>query len=344
MFGQERGGAGGQACEAGGGGARGESLRRLRVPAAGRRRGVTKWEKLTRGGALTADTGPRPRAAGAAALVSIRRRWLRLGSGRAARSDAGIWTVAVTVISPHQHGGTRDRRLDKMAPAATPSPGLKGRRDSSACRGPCPARRGRARRPLEDAARQSSSSAHAPAPPAEWRRRPYLTAGRAAPGVVGTGEADRDPLSFRASRPVRGESRFSLRDFASRRWAVTDVACRTGPIKPLSARSCRVAIRKRKTKTFVAEVMGKCTFSFKEEGSNFHHGQEADTAGLKELTLPNPITADGDCSREIKRHLLLGRKVMTNLDSILKSRDITLPTKVRLVKAMVFPVDVRVGL
>ena len=50
------------------------------------------------------------------------------------------------------------------------------------------------------------------------------------------------------------------------------------------------------------------------------------------------ITADGDCSHEIKRHLLLRRKVMTNLDSILKSRDITLPTKVRLVKAMVFPV------
>ena len=50
------------------------------------------------------------------------------------------------------------------------------------------------------------------------------------------------------------------------------------------------------------------------------------------------ITADGGCSHEIKRHLLLGRKVMTNLDSILKSRDIALPTKVRLVKAMVFPV------
>ena len=50
------------------------------------------------------------------------------------------------------------------------------------------------------------------------------------------------------------------------------------------------------------------------------------------------ITADGDCSHEIKRRLLLGRKVMTNLNSILKSRDITLPTKVRLVKAMVFPV------
>ena len=50
------------------------------------------------------------------------------------------------------------------------------------------------------------------------------------------------------------------------------------------------------------------------------------------------ITADGNCSHEIKRHLLLGRKVMTNLDSILKSRDTTLPTKVHLVKAMVFPV------
>ena len=50
------------------------------------------------------------------------------------------------------------------------------------------------------------------------------------------------------------------------------------------------------------------------------------------------ITADGDCSHEIKRRSLLGRKVMTNLDSILKSRDITLPSKVRLVKAMVFPV------
>ena len=50
------------------------------------------------------------------------------------------------------------------------------------------------------------------------------------------------------------------------------------------------------------------------------------------------ITADGDCSHEIKRHLLLGRKVITNLDSILKSRDITLPIKVRIVKAMVFPV------
>ena len=56
------------------------------------------------------------------------------------------------------------------------------------------------------------------------------------------------------------------------------------------------------------------------------------------------ITVDGDCSQEIKRPLLLARKVMTNLDSILKSRDITLPTKVCLVKAMVFPVVMRVGL
>ena len=56
------------------------------------------------------------------------------------------------------------------------------------------------------------------------------------------------------------------------------------------------------------------------------------------IFLGSKITADGDCSHEIKRRLLLGRKVMTNLDSILKSRDITLPKKVRLVKAMVFPV------
>ena len=56
------------------------------------------------------------------------------------------------------------------------------------------------------------------------------------------------------------------------------------------------------------------------------------------IFLSSEITADGDCRHEIKRHLLLGRKVMTNLDSILKSRDITLPTKVHLVKALVFPV------
>ena len=64
------------------------------------------------------------------------------------------------------------------------------------------------------------------------------------------------------------------------------------------------------------------------------------------IFLSSKITADGDCSHETKRRLLLGRKVTTNLDSIFKSRDITLPTKVRLVKAMIFPVvclDVRVG-
>ena len=65
------------------------------------------------------------------------------------------------------------------------------------------------------------------------------------------------------------------------------------------------------------------------------------------IFLGSKITADGDCSHEIKKHLLLGIKVMTNLDSIFKSRDMTLPTNVHLVKAMVFPVvmyDVRVGL
>ena len=65
------------------------------------------------------------------------------------------------------------------------------------------------------------------------------------------------------------------------------------------------------------------------------------------IFLGSKITADGDCSHEIKRRLLLGRKVMTNLDSMFKSRDITLQTKLRLVKPMVFPVscmDMRVGL
>ena len=56
------------------------------------------------------------------------------------------------------------------------------------------------------------------------------------------------------------------------------------------------------------------------------------------ISLGSKITADGDCSHEIKRHLLLGRRVMTNLDRLLKSRDITLPTKVRLIKALFFPV------
>ena len=66
-------------------------------------------------------------------------------------------------------------------------------------------------------------------------------------------------------------------------------------------------------------------------------GETVET-GTDFIFLGSKITADGDCSHEIKRRLLLGRKVMTSLDSILKSRDITLPTKVRLVKAMVFPV------
>ena len=57
------------------------------------------------------------------------------------------------------------------------------------------------------------------------------------------------------------------------------------------------------------------------------------------IFLGSKITADGDCSHKIKRHLLLGRKVMVNLDSILKSRDITLPTKVHLVKVIVFPIS-----
>ena len=69
---------------------------------------------------------------------------------------------------------------------------------------------------------------------------------------------------------------------------------------------------------------------------------QIDRETLEALTefifLGSKITADGDCSHEIKRHLLLGRKAMTNVDSILKSRDVTLPTKVHLVKAMVFPV------
>ena len=67
--------------------------------------------------------------------------------------------------------------------------------------------------------------------------------------------------------------------------------------------------------------------------------KELDTTKVSDFILgDSKITADGDCSHEIKRHLLLGRKVMTNIDNIFKSRDITLPTKVCLVKAMVFPV------
>ena len=74
-------------------------------------------------------------------------------------------------------------------------------------------------------------------------------------------------------------------------------------------------------------------------------GEKVET--VADFFLGSKITVDSDCSHEIKRRLLLGRKAMTKLDSILESRDITLPTKVRLVKAMVFPVpfmDVRIGL
>ena len=70
--------------------------------------------------------------------------------------------------------------------------------------------------------------------------------------------------------------------------------------------------------------------SWQVDGETVETGADFNFLGSK-------ITADGDCSHEIKRHLLLGRKIMTNLDSILQSRDITLPTKVRLLKATVFP-------
>ena len=77
------------------------------------------------------------------------------------------------------------------------------------------------------------------------------------------------------------------------------------------------------------------------------HGETMETVTDFFFSGDSQITADGDCSHEVKRYWFLGRKAMTNLESILKSRDITLPTKVRLVKAMVFPVvctDVRAGL
>ena len=80
------------------------------------------------------------------------------------------------------------------------------------------------------------------------------------------------------------------------------------------------------------EIMASCPItSWQIEGETVETVRDLIFLGSK-------ITADGDCSHEIKRFLLLGRKVMTNLDSVLKSRDIPLPTKVRLVKAMVFPV------
>ena len=80
------------------------------------------------------------------------------------------------------------------------------------------------------------------------------------------------------------------------------------------------------------KIMTSCPITLWEiDGETVETGSDFILGGSK-------ITVDGDCSHEIKRHLLLGRKVMTNLDSIFKSRDIILPTKVRLVKAMVFPV------
>ena len=82
------------------------------------------------------------------------------------------------------------------------------------------------------------------------------------------------------------------------------------------------------------KIMASCTITSWEIA-----GETVETV-TDFIFLGSKITAYGDCSHEIKRHLLLGRKVMTNLDSILKSRDITLPTKVCLVKAMVFPVVV----
>ena len=72
--------------------------------------------------------------------------------------------------------------------------------------------------------------------------------------------------------------------------------------------------------------------------TSWQTGGETMEAVTDFIFMDSKITADGDCSHEIKRHLLLGRKAMTNLDSILKSRDITLPIKVHLVKAMIFPV------
>ena len=76
-----------------------------------------------------------------------------------------------------------------------------------------------------------------------------------------------------------------------------------------------------------------------DHGIQYHHSWQIDGEKMTDfIFLSSKIIADGDCSHEIKSHLLLGRKAMTNLDSILKSRDITLLTKVRLVRTMVFPV------
>ena len=94
------------------------------------------------------------------------------------------------------------------------------------------------------------------------------------------------------------------------------------------------------------EKIGDLSFRHVKFEGNRASDQSVSVGGIEfigEMEIGNTylvtkITADGDCSHEIKRRLLLGRKVMSNLDSVFKSRDITLPTKVRLVKAMVFPV------
>ena len=85
-------------------------------------------------------------------------------------------------------------------------------------------------------------------------------------------------------------------------------------------------------------VLGKISYAKLIQHMKKQRHHFADNGPYSQRYGFSKITADGDCSHEIKRRLLLGRKVMTSLDSILKTRDITLPTKVRLVKAMVFPV------
>ena len=84
----------------------------------------------------------------------------------------------------------------------------------------------------------------------------------------------------------------------------------------------------------LAQTLVTCSM---EKSGSFHHWTKME-AVTDFIFLGSKITADRDCSHEIKRHLLLGRKAMTNLDSVLKSSDITLPTKICIVKAMVFPV------
>ena len=90
------------------------------------------------------------------------------------------------------------------------------------------------------------------------------------------------------------------------------------------------------------KLASNSTFKNEDHGIQSHHLMKIDGETMERMIdfifLGSKITADGDCSHEIKRHVLLGRKAMTNLDSILKSRDVTLPTKVHLVKVMVFPV------